>query len=228
MKNKRAAKTRNAIPSAQHHLPVAEIKNGTLVMKDGTLRAILMVSSINFSLKNEDEQNAIVANYVSFLNSLEYPLQIIIQSRQLNIKPYLEQLIKMEREQNNDLLRTQIADYRSFVAELVQLGHIMNKNFFVVIPYDPLSNKKRSFWSRFSEVVNPAITVRLKEERFLTRKRDLDMRVRIVESGLGSMGLEIARLDTQSLIELVYNTFNPDLALVEPLPALNQIQTESA
>ena len=197
-------------------------------MKDGTLRAILMVSSINFSLKNEDEQNAIVANYVSFLNSLEYPLQIIIQSRQLNIKPYLEQLIKMEREQNNDLLRTQIADYRSFVAELVQLGHIMNKNFFVVIPYDPLSNKKRSFWSRFSEVVNPAITVRLKEERFLTRKRDLDMRVRIVESGLGSMGLEIARLDTQSLIELVYNTFNPDLALVEPLPALNQIQTESA
>jgi hypothetical protein len=227
MKNKKAAKKRNAIPSSQHHLPVAEIKNDTLVMKDGTLRAIFMVSSINFALKNEDEQNAIVSNYVSFLNSLEYPLQIIIQSRQLNIKPYLERLMKMEREQNNDLLRAQIADYRSFVAELVQLGHIMNKNFFIVVPYDPLSNTKRSFWSRFSEVLNPAITVRLKEERFLTRKHDLDMRARIVDSGLRSMGLEVARLDTQSLIELIYNSFNPDLAFVEPLPALNQIQVES-
>ncbi|MFA7653904.1 MAG: TraC family protein [Candidatus Magasanikbacteria bacterium] len=227
MKNTKAAKKRNAIPAAQHNLSLAEIKNDTLVMKDGTLRAVLMVSSINFALKNEDEQNAIVSNYVSFLNSLEYPLQIIIQSRKLNIKPYLEGLVKMEREQSNDLLRTQIADYRSFVAELVQLGNIMNKNFFVVVPYDPLSNKKRSFWSRLSEVVNPAITIKLKESRFLQRKHDLDTRVRIVESGLHGMGLEVARLDTQSLIELIYNTFNPDIALAEPLPALNQIQLES-
>ena len=226
MKNQKAAKKKNAIPSTQHSLALAEIKSDTLVMKDGTLRSVLMVSSINFALKNEDEQNAIVSNYVSFLNSLEYPLQIIIQSRKLNIKPYLEQLTKMEREQSNDLLRTQIADYRSFVAELVSLGNIMNKNFFVVVPYDPLSNKKRSFWSRLSEVVNPAITVKLKEKRFLERKHDLDMRVRIVEAGLRGMGLEVARLDTQSLIELLYNTFNPDLALVEPLPTLNQIQVE--
>jgi len=228
MKNKKAEKKKNSVPSTQHSMPLAEIKSDTLVMKDGTLRAILMVSSINFALKNEDEQNAIVSAYVSFLNSLEYPLQIIIQSRKLNIKPYLEKLVKREREQTNDLLRTQIADYRSFVAELVQLGNIMNKNFFIVVPYDPLSNKKRSFWSRLSEVANPAITVKLKEARFMQRKHDLDRRVRIVESGLSGMNLEVARLDTQSLIELLYNTFNPDLALVEPLPTLNQIQVENS
>lgn len=214
------------MPSTQHSLAVAEIKSDTLIMKDGTLRAVLMVSSINFALKTEDEQSAIVGSYVSFLNSLEYPLQIIVQSRKLNIKPYLEKLAVKEREQNNDLLRTQIADYRSFVAELVSLGNIMSKNFFIVVPYDPLSNKKRSFWSRLGELLNPAITVRLKEDRFQKRKHDLDMRVRIAESGLRSMGLEVAQLDTQSLIELVYNTFNPDLALAEPLPSLNQIQVE--
>ncbi|MFA6485881.1 MAG: hypothetical protein WCT40_00750 [Candidatus Magasanikbacteria bacterium] len=226
MKSKKALKKQNSMPSTQHSLAVAEIKSDTLIMKDGTLRAVLMVSSINFALKTEDEQSAIVGSYVSFLNSLEYPLQIIVQSRKLNIKPYLEKLAVKEREQNNDLLRTQIADYRSFVAELVSLGNIMSKNFFIVVPYDPLSNKKRSFWSRLGELLNPAITVRLKEDRFQKRKHDLDMRVRIAESGLRSMGLEVAQLDTQSLIELVYNTFNPDLALAEPLPSLNQIQVE--
>lgn len=226
MKNKQAEKKKNAVPAAQRHLPFAEIKNDTIVMKDGTLRAVLMVSSINFALKNEDEQNAIVSSYVSFLNALDHPLQIVIQSRKLNIKPYIQRLAKQEREQTNELLRAQIADYRSFVSELVELGNIMSKNFFVVVPYDPLSNKKRSFWSRLGEVANPAVTVKLKEERFMQRKRDLDMRVRLVESGLRSMGLEAVRLDTQSIIEIMYSTYNPDIALSEQLPGLDEIQIE--
>lgn len=228
MKNKKAAASKNAIPAAQHHLNIAEIKHDTAIMKDGTLRAILMVSSINFALKNEDEQNAIISSYVSFLNGLDHPLQIVIQSRKLNIRPYLENLAKREREQPNELLRVQIADYRSFVAELVSLGEIMSKQFYVIVPYDPLSNKKRSFWSRLSEVINPAVTVKLKEERFLKRKQDLDMRVRQIESGLKSMGLETVRLDTQSLIELYYSTYNPDIALSEPLAPLEKMQIESA
>ena len=214
------------VPSAQQHLPFSEIKFDTAVMKDGTLRAILMVSSINFALKNEDEQNAIVSSYVSFLNGIDFPLQIVIQSRQLYIKPYLEKLLKLEREQANELLRVQIADYRSFVSELVSLGKIMSKQFFVVVPYDPLSNKKRSFWSRIKDVVNPAITVKLKDERFQKRKRDLDMRVRQIESGLASMNLEVVRLDTQSLIELFYSTYNPDIAFSEHLAPVNQLQVE--
>lgn len=178
MKNKKAASKKNAIPTTQRHLPFAEVKSDTVIMKDGTIRAILMVSSINFALKNEDEQNAIVSSYVSFLNSLDFPLQIVVQSRQLYIKPYLEKLLKQEREQTNELLRAQIADYRSFISELVSLGKIMSKQFFVVVPYDPLSNKTKGFWKRIGEVVNPAITVKLKEDRFQQRKHDLDMRIR--------------------------------------------------
>ena len=214
------------VPSAQSHLPFAEIKSDTVIMKDGTLRAVLMVSSINFALKNEDEQNAIVSSYVSFLNGLDFPLQIVVQSRQLYIKPYLEKLLKQEREQANELLRAQIADYRSFVSELVSLGKIMSKQFFVVVPYDPLSNKKRGFWSRIGEVAHPAVTVKLKEERFLQRKHDLDMRVRQIESGLASMNLEVVRLDTQSLIEVFYSTYNPDIAFSEHLAPVDQLRVE--
>jgi hypothetical protein len=210
----------------QQHIAIAEIKNETVVMKDGTLRAVLLVSSINFALKNEDEQTAIVSAYISFLNTLEHPLQIVIQSRKLFIKPYLDRLIKQEREQTNELLRAQIADYRSFVAELVSLGEIMSKQFLVVVPYDPLSNKQKSFWARTAEVANPARGLKLKGERFLKRKYDLDMRVRQIESGLSSMGLTIARLDTQALIELYYSSYNPDIALTEHLPPLQDSRVE--
>lgn len=226
MKNEKAIKNKAGIPTTQKNLPVLEIKHDSVVLKDGTLRAVLMVSSINFALKNEDEQEALVNNYVAFLNSLEHPLQVVIQSRQLNITPYLDDLVKREREQPNELLRMQIADYRSFISELVSLGKIMSKNFFVIVPYNPLSNKKRSFWSRFKDVLNPASIVKLSEEKFLRRKHDLDLRVRQVDAGLKSMGLEVARLDTQSLIELLYSTFNPDIAISESLGPLNDYQVE--
>ncbi len=226
MKNKKADQKRKRIPAAQHYLPIAEIKNDTVIMKDGTLRAVLLVSSINFALKNEDEQNAIVSSYVGFLNSLEHPLNIVIQSRKLNIKPYLEKLAEQERQQTNELLRTQIADYRSYILELISLGEIMSKQFYVIVPYDPASNKSKSFWTRLGEVVNPVQGVRLKGERFLKRKYELDMRVRQVEAGLSSMGLTIAQLDTQALIELYYSTYNPDIALVQKLPNIEELRVE--
>lgn len=226
MKNKKAIKKRQAMPSAQQHIPFAEVKESAIILKDGTLRAVLMVSSINFALKNEDEQNAIVSSYVSFLNSLDFPLQIVIQSRQLFMKPYLDKLLEQEKKQTNELLRTQIADYRSFINELVTMGKIMSKQFYVVIPYDPLSNKKKSFWSRAGEVMNPVKIVKLKEERFKSRKHDLELRVRLVEGGLRSMNLEVVRLDSQSLIELFYATYNPDIAFSQNLPSLDQLRIE--
>lgn len=226
MQNKKALARKNAMPPAQKFIPLAEIKQDTVVMKDGTMRAVLMVGSINFALKNEDEQNAIVSSYVSFLNGLEHPLQIVIQSRELYIKPYMDDLIKREREQTNELLRVQIADYRSFVTQLVEMGEIMSKNFYVVVPYDPLSNKKKTFWSRFSEVINPAVTVKLKAERFAKRKYDLEQRLRQVESGLKSIGLEVVRLDTQSLVEIFYSTYNPDIALSEHMAPLDAMKIE--
>lgn len=213
-------------PTAQQNMLISEIRQDTVIMKDGTLRAVMMVSSINFALKNEDEQNAIISGYVSFLNSLDHPLQIVIQSRKLQIKPYLDRLLEQEKDQTNELLRTQIADYRSFVTELVSLGEIMSKQFYVVVPYDPRSNKNKGFFARMGEVINPAAAVKLKGEKFMKRKYDLDMRVRQVESGLSSMGLTTVRLDTQSLIELYFSTYNTDIALTQELGDLKDLRVE--
>src|SRR3989338_6286937 len=226
MKNEKVKKKKSGKPSTQTHLPIAEIKDGAIILKDGTLRAVLMTSSINFALKSEDEQNALISSYVSFLNSLDFPLQIVIQSRKLQIKPYVEKLIQLEKEQPNELLRIQTADYRSFIQELIQMGQIMNKRFYVVVPYDPLSNKRKSFWTKFKEVLKPALSVRLKEERFKQRQEDLNMRLRQVFSGLQGMGLEVVQLDTQAAIELFYSSYIPDISLAEQLQPIEQLQIE--
>jgi hypothetical protein len=123
-------------------------------------------------------------------------------------------------------LRVQTADYRSFVEELVEIGQIMTKRFYVVISYDPLSNKKKSFFSRIKEVLKPALTVRLKEKRFQQRKADLDLRVRQVVGGLEGMSLSVVELDTQALIELYYSTYNPDIAYAESLGSIKDIRVE--
>lgn len=226
MKNEQAAKKKRAIPNSQAHVPIAEIKNDTVVMKDGTLRAVLMVSSINFGLLNEEEQEAIISSYVSFLNSLDHPLQICIQSRNLNIGPYIERLQERKEQIENELLKTQISDYISFVNKLVTMRNITSKQFYVIVPYDPLTNKKKGFWSRLGDALNPVNLIRLKEESFRKRKAELDSRVRLIESGLFGMNLEVIRLDTQALIELYYSTYNPDIAQNQPLAPLDYMRVE--
>ncbi len=226
MQNKKAIKKRQSIASTQTNLPIAEIKEDTVILKDGTLRAVLMVSSINFALKSEDEQSAIVSSYVGFLNSLDFPIQIVIQSRQLHIQPYLEKLYQLERKQINELLRVQIADYRAFVAELVKMGKIMTKRYYVIVSYTPGVDGVKSFWGRFSEILSPTKLLRLKEAKFKKRKEELDMKVRHVENGLSGMGLKVVRLDTQSLIELYYSTYNPQVSFTEPLTEIDKLQLE--
>ncbi|MFN7088913.1 MAG: hypothetical protein ACK4NX_03830, partial [Candidatus Paceibacteria bacterium] len=108
----------------------------TVVMKDGTLRAVLLVSSINFALKSEEEQNAIIQAYIQFLNSIDHPLQIVVQSRKLDIDRYLDHLKELEKAHTNELLKMQMADYRQFVQELLEMAEIMTKRFYIVIPYD--------------------------------------------------------------------------------------------
>lgn len=226
MKSKTVKKKTAGKPSTQTHLPIAEVRDGVVVLKDGTMRAVLLTSSINFALKSDDEQNALISSYVSFLNGLDFPLQIVVQSRRLQIQPYLDQLLELEKGQTNELLRLQIADYRAFVGELVEIGQIMTKRFYVVVPYDPISNRRKSFWARLKEVLKPAMTVRLKEERFFQRKRDLDLRVGQVSAGLQGMGLNVAALDTQALIELYYTSYNPEIAFAEQLGELEKLRVE--
>jgi len=209
--------------STQKYLDIAEVRDNVIVMKDGTMRSIILVSSFNFALKSEDEQNAIVSAYVSFLNNLEYPLQIVIQSREFKIDSYLEMLEKKQREQTNELLRVQTAEYLSYIKELISLGKIMNKRFYAVVTYNPLSNKQKSFFSRLLETLKPATLIRLKEEKFARRREALVARTEEIAGGLLSIGLQTAILDTQSIIELMYNTYNPDTSPNEKLVEVEKL-----
>lgn len=213
-------------PATQRYLDIAEIRDDMVIMNDGTVRSVLLVSSINFALKSEDEQEAIISAYVTFLNGLDYPIQVVVQSRRMNIDGYIVALGEQEKKTENDLLRTQIGDYRAFVTQLVELGHIMQKRFYVVIPYDPLTNKKRGFMQRLSLVLSPAAAAKLNEKQLEDRREQLSRRTGMAGGNLLSMGLQTARLDTQGLIELYYNAYNPDLFEAERMGDLGKIRME--
>ncbi len=225
MQSKKLAGAKPAA-STEQYLDIAEIRDNVVIMKDGTLRGVVLVSSINFALKSDDEQTGVIQSYVSFLNSIDFPVQVVIQSRKLNVDAYLDRLKEAERTQRNELLRAQIADYRQFIRELIELGQIMSKRFFVVVPYNPGSNKAKSWWERAQEVLSPIKSVRAKEAQFLDRKRALDLRMSLVLGGLGGMSLQVTQLDTQGLVELYYTVYNPDIFLTEKLASIDQIQVE--
>jgi len=210
--------------STQKYLDIAEIREDTVIMRDGTLRAVILVSSINFALKSEDEQNAIISAYVSFLNNIDFPLQIVIQSRELNIENYLEALRQKEKEQTNELLKIQIVEYIQYIQELISMSKVMNKRFYIVVSYNPMSDKQKSFFSRFFEVFKPATLIKMKHEKFLERRVELTRRLDNVMGGLGSIGLNSVPLDTQSLIELYYNSYNLDTASSQKMVDVNQLR----
>ena len=230
----KSKKTTKKIMSTQKFLDIAKIQEDTVILKDGTLRAVILVSSINFSLKSEEEQNAIIGAYINFLNFLNFPLQIVIQSRQLDIDGYLDRLKKIEKEQTNELLRMQTTEYRQYVGELVKLADIMTKRFYYggqaviegVIPYDPASDKQKSWFRRFLAIFTAAAEVKLKQDQFLKRRRALYQRIDHVITQLNSMSLKAVVLDTQSLVELYYNTYNPEVYNKEKLVELNKLRVE--
>jgi type IV secretory pathway VirB4 component len=233
MQSKKLAGSKKG-PPTQKFLDIAEIKEDIIIMKDGTLRAVLLVSSINFSLKNVDEQNAIVQAYMGFLNSINFPLQVVIQSRRMNIDDYLNRLGEAEKKQKNELLRNQIVDYRDYVRQLVELGEIMQKRFYVTVPFDPAAAteeggegyQKRNFFTRLGEILTPAAAIRVSEKRFQDNKLKLQLRVNSVVSGLASMSLQAVQLDTQSLIELYYTVYNPELFETQRMTEINKLQFE--
>lgn len=212
--------------STQRYLDIAEIRDDVVILKDGSVRAVLLVSSVNFALKGEDEQNAIIQGYVSFLNSLSFALQIVIQSRNLNIDGYLNKLNNLEKQQSNELLRMQIADYRGFLKDLLSLGQIMTKKFYAVVPYSGSTHAKKTFWQRTTEAFSPALTITLSQKNFSKYKDELYKRVDFVSGGLSSLGLAVAPLDTQSLIELFYNTYNPEVAEFQKMTDVGQLRVE--
>ena len=225
MQSKKLAGPKPGVAS-QKYLDIAEIKEDTVILKDGTLRAVLLVSSINFSLKSLDEQNAIVQAYMQFLNGLDFPIQVVIQSRKMNIDNYLRRLVESEQQLTNELLKRQIHDYREFIKQLVEMGDIMQKRFYIVVPLNPATSGQKSFFQRLAEIITPSVAIRLSEERFNKQKFDLSLRVNQVVGSLSSMSLSAIQLDTQSLIELYYTVYNPELFEVQRMTEVGRLQIE--
>ncbi|MFA6526159.1 MAG: TraC family protein [Candidatus Buchananbacteria bacterium] len=215
-------------PSTQKYLQIAEIRDDTVIMKDGSIRSVLLVSSINFALKSEDEQNAIVSAYVNFLNSMDSPMQILIQSRKLDLEQYLNYLKDAAAKQTNDLLKMQMAEYQQYITELVSLGNIMTKRFYVIVPFEPFSSKSRGFWARTGDVLSPTSVANVSQKIFASRQKELFTIVDRVLSGLAGMGLRAQVLDTQALIELFYNTYNPTVAPNEKMEDINKLMMETS
>lgn len=211
--------------STQKYLDVAEVKDNTLVLKDGSLRAVVVVSSTNFALKSEDEQNALTAAYMSFLNSLDFPIQILIHSRILDINGYLEKLRSLASGQTNELLRIQMSEYIEFVSRLVEYSNIMSKTFYVVVPYSARPVRE-TFTSKIRKLFNPAAQIVTAQEDFEKAKTKLEERTSHVVSGLGGMGLRSLVLSTQELVELLYFSYNFDSATPLHAEAIEEVQVE--
>jgi hypothetical protein len=197
--------------ATQEFVPIKEVRQGTIVLKDGALRAILAVSSVNLALKSGEEQIATIRQFQSFLNSIDFPIQIVVQSRRLDIRPYLLMLDAKIKEQREPLLRLQTVGYIGFIREFTEQVSIMRKYFYVVIPYEEasLSAKKGMFAGLFGAKKSAQSQQKEDDISFEEKRTQLDERVSVISSGLSSCGARSERLQTEEVIELFYKTFNP-------------------
>lgn len=182
--------------ATQSFVPIREIRNGIVVLNNGNMRALLSSTSINLSLKSEDEQMAIITGFQSFLNSLDFNIQIFLQSKKLDIRNYVELLKEREKEVSEDLLKIQIKEYINFIQKFTEEQNIMTKNFYIVVPYDI-----------------PSVTgnnKRMSDLEFVKNENQLMQRVSIVVSGLTSLGLNVKLAGTEEVINLYYKLYNPN------------------
>lgn len=194
--------------NSQQFVPIKEIKDGIIVLKDGSLRAVLMASSINLGLKSDQEQEATLLQFQNFLNTLDFPTQIVIQSRKRNIRPYIAKLEGRMKEQQEPLLKIQTREYIEFIRSFMEINDIMTKHFFVVVPYDsaPISNS-----SSFINKILPGGPKKQEEEtqEFEQKRVQLEQRITIAQEGLKRTGVRTLLLKTPQIVELFFKTFNP-------------------
>ncbi len=212
------------LPS-QEFLEIDQIKQGIIILKNQSLRGVLMASSLNFALKSEEEQDAIIYAFQGFLNTLDFSLQVVIQSRKLNISSYFKKLEELEKKQKNELLKIQTAEYREFVKSLIEHEEIMKKIFYVVVPYSiaekqTLEEKKQIF--KKPNLKAPKLT----EEQFVRCRIQLQQRMEFVVLGLKQCGVTSIALTTAELIELFWSWHHIQEAERRPLlyvpPELDQ------
>lgn len=195
--------------STQDFVPISEVRDGIVLLRDGSLRAILLASSINFALKSEDEQTAFIVQFQNFLNSLDFSCQIFVQSRMLDIRPYLATLEAAYKNQLDDLMRIQIREYIEFIRNFTEAANIMTKNFFVIIPYSPpvLSESKGPL--SILGFGKKKGTTSEENRTFEEQVSQLEQRISIVQQGLVRTGVRTVQLGTEEAIELLYKMFNP-------------------
>ncbi len=193
--------------ASQDFVAVRDIKDGIVILKSGQMCSILLASSVNFALKSLDEQQAILQQFQAFINTIDFSLQIYIQSRRLNIDPYLEILHGRESLQDNDLMRIQLREYIEFIRTFTNEVDIMSKSFFVVVPYSPVpKNITKGITSLFSKKTSTGTPT---EMRFEEQRLQLEQRVAIVEQGLSRVGVRTIPLKNDDLVELFYHIYNP-------------------
>lgn len=195
--------------SAQQFLALDTIREDVAVLKDGGLRVVLMCSSLNFALKSADEQDAIIYQYQNFLNSLDFPVQFIVHSRRLNIAPYLDSLLERHREEENDLLKIQIAEYAEFIKTFTEATNIMSKTFYTVVPFTPPIYDQKGLLSNLFNTLGLGKNKKAESASFEEYKNQLWQRVETIMAGLQSFGIRAVPLNTEELIELFYGLYNP-------------------
>ena len=208
--------------SSQNTLLISEIREGMVIMTDGSFRAVVACQSINFDLMSEREREGVEYSYQSFLNSLYFAVQIFIRSQRVDIGPYLDRLAKIRRDQDNMLLGVLMDDYINFIDVLSQEANIMDKSFFIVIPFNPIgdvTNALSTSKNMFSSLFRPDKhqNIQIDKASYDKAKTELQNRVNAVTSGLFQMGVRGVQLQTKELASLYYNVYNPDTAVREPL-----------
>lgn len=204
-----ATQTSNQAKATQEFVPIKEIREGIAIMKDGSMRAVLLASSINFALKSAEEQQSVLFQFQNFLNSLNFSIQIYSQSRRLDIRPYISLLEERLKDQVGDLMKMQTREYIEFIQSFTQSTNIMTKSFFIVVPYSQISLPSAKNISNLL-IKKQKGDKKLEEDSDFEEKRSqLQQRVEVVEQGLVRCGVRVAMLGTEELIELFYKIFNP-------------------
>lgn len=220
--------------STQNALQIAEIRDGVVIMNDGSYRSVVMLKSINFDLMSPQEQEAVEYSYQGFLNSLYFPVQIFIRSQKVDLQPYIEKLDKIRNEHDNMLLAMLMEDYLIFIDQLSSQTNIMDKRFYMVIPYFPHPEtakqalaESKNFFSGVVGLFSKTDThVVINEADLEAAKGELRNRVQSVLGGLAQCSVQGLPLDTQELIELYYDTYNPDTATRQQLKNFNDLQAD--
>lgn len=195
--------------TTQEFVPIQEIRDGIVILKDGSMRSVILASSLNFALKSSDEQSAIIMQFQNFLNSLDFSIQIFVQSKRLDIRPYIALLEERYKEQLTELMKIQTREYIEFIKTFVENSSIMTKGFFIVIPYTPpILTASKNPISNFVNKGKPR-DMTLENEKFEEYRSQLEQRVGVVEQGLVRCGVRVAELGTEEVVELYYKIFNP-------------------